>query len=144
MDDLDSDLIAALRRNARASISELAATLGVTRTTLRARIARLEKSGEITGYTVQTRADADHMPVRGLMMLAIEGRGTDKVVHRLQGLPEVEEIHSTNGRWDLIVTLGTETLEAFDRVLSAIRRFENVAQSETSLLLTSLPRGPRR
>lgn len=137
MDDLDNRLIAALRRDGRAALSDLAHVLGVTRTTVRSRMARLVASGEIAGFTVLTRGDAAQSPVRGLMMLQVEGRGTDRVMRRLSGLPEVTALHTTNGTWDLIVELGTPTLEAFDEALFAIRRIEGVTRSETNLLLSS-------
>ncbi|MEM6578854.1 MAG: Lrp/AsnC ligand binding domain-containing protein, partial [Pseudomonadota bacterium] len=47
----------------------------------------------------------------------------------------VRAVHSTNGRWDLIVEIGADTLDSLDEILAQIRRFEGVAQSETSLLL---------
>jgi len=137
MDELDSALIAALKRDGRASHSELAAALGVTRATVRARLERLMASGEIAGFTVQTRADVAAHPVRGLMMLGIEGRGTERIMGRLAAMHEVEAVHSTNGTWDLIVEIGTETLEAFDKALFAIRRLDGVTRSETSLLLST-------
>ena len=137
MDDLDQRLVAALRRDGRASLSELAHDLGVTRTTVRARMDRLVASGEVAGFTVLTRGDVAQMPVRGLMMLQVEGRGTDRVMKRLGGLPEVTAFHTTNGTWDLIVEVGTRTLEEFDEALFAIRRIEGVTRSETNLLLSS-------
>ncbi len=137
MDELDQGLIAALRRDGRSSLSDLAHDLGVTRTTVRSRLARLIASGEIAGFTVLTRADMATAPVRGLMMLQVEGRGTDRVMARLSGMPEVTAFHTTNGTWDLIVEIGTPTLEKFDEALFAIRRFEGVARSETNLLLST-------
>lgn len=137
MDDLDNRLIAALRRDGRASLSELAHDLGVTRTTVRTRMARLATSGEIVGFTVLTRADVQTAPVRGLMMLQVEGRGTDRVMKRLSGLTEVTAYHTTNGTWDLIVEIHAASLEAFDEALFAIRRIEGVTRSETNLLLSS-------
>lgn len=137
MDELDSKLIAALRRDGRMSISDLAVLLGVTRTTVRTRLAQLEQSDEIQGFTVLTRADGGHSPVRGLMMLAIEGRGTDKVIKRLHGMPEIEVVYTTNGGWDLIAMIGTDTLEDLDKALFAIRRIEGVTRSETNLLLST-------
>ena len=71
------------------------------------------------------------------MMLGIEGRGTERVLRRLGGLSAVRAVHSTNGRWDVIVEIGNASLEAFDTVLSQIRRLEGVATSETSLLLST-------
>ena len=141
MDDLDRKLISALRHDARASLSDLALLLGVSRTTIRGRIERLRTRGDIVGFTVVLRQDAHRDAVRGLMMIGIEGRGADRITRQLGGLPEVRAIHTTNGRWDLIVELGTETLEALDDVLGRIRRFDGVATSETNLLLATRKSG---
>lgn len=141
MDDVDHRLIAALRHDARASLSDLALGLGVSRTTVRGRIERLRQRGDIVGFTVVVKEDTVRDPVRGLMMIGVEGRGADRITRQLRGLPEVRAIHSTNGRWDLIVDLGTETLEALDLVLGTIRRFEGVSTSETNLLLATRKSG---
>jgi DNA-binding Lrp family transcriptional regulator len=137
MDDTDRALLAALRRDGRASVSDLAIDLGVTRATVRARMERLSKAGEIRGFTVVTRSDIAQSPVRALTMLGIEGPGMDRIRRQLSGRREVQAVHSTNGKWDLIVELGTETLEALDTALRDIRRLEGVSTSETSLLLST-------
>ena len=137
VDKTDERLIAALRHNARASLSELALQLDLSRTTVRARIERLQQRGDIVGFTVVLRGDTLRDAVRGLMMIGIEGRGTERVVRQLQGMAEVRAVHSTNGRWDVIVELGTATLEDLDAALGRIRRFDGVSTSETSLLLST-------
>lgn len=140
MDETDRRLISALRHDARASLSELAGRLGVSRATVRARIERLQTRGDIVGFSVVLREDTMPDPVRGLMMIGIEGRGTERIIRQLQGLPAARAVHSTNGRWDVIVEIGTETLEQFDQVLFDIRRMEGVVSSETSLLLSTRKR----
>jgi DNA-binding Lrp family transcriptional regulator len=137
----DETLIAALREDARASISELALRLNLSRTTVRARLARLEASGEILGFTVITRSDVLTDPVRGLMMIEIEGRGADRITRTLMGMTQLRAVHSTNGRWDVIVEIGTQTLEEFDAVLARIRKLDGVVASETSLLLKTRKTG---
>jgi DNA-binding Lrp family transcriptional regulator len=137
MNNTDKKLIAHLRQNGRASVSELAAALSVTRTTARNRLDRLRDGGEIVGFTVLTRSDVATHPVRGLMMLEIAGRGAEKVSRVLAKIPEVQAIHSTNGVWDLIAEIGTETLEQFDTVLTDIRRNDGITKSETNLLLST-------
>ena len=92
---------------------------------------------KLWGISVVLRGDGARDPVRGLMMLAIEGRGTERIMRQLHGLPQVRALHSTNGRWDVIVEVGTDTLEAFDAVLTQIRRIDGITQSETSLLLNT-------
>lgn len=142
MDDLDDRLITLLRHKARRSISDLAIELGASRATIRSRIDRLERNGTIIGYTVILRADAVESTVRGIMMIEIEGRVTDRVIAALGGLPEVSSIHTTNGRWDLILELGSPTLTDFDAVLRRIRLIPGITASETSLLLAT-PRSTR-
>lgn len=142
MDELDERLITLLRHDGRRSISDLAVDIGVSRATVRARLARLERSNKIVGYTVILQADAYDQPVRGIMMVEIEGHITDKVVRALGGMPEVTAIHTTNGRWDLVAELGTATLADFDAVLRRIRLVPGIVNSETSLLLAT-PRGGR-
>jgi len=143
MDSTDQNLISALRRDGRASLSELSASLGLSRTTVRTRMDRLIAGGEIQGFTVVTRGDVTAMPVRGLMMIGIEGRGAERIMARITGLPEVLAVHSTNGRWDLIAEIGARTLEEFDAVLFRIRGFDGVSSSETSLMLTTRRAGRR-
>lgn len=137
MDDLDRKLIAALRRDSRMPLSDLSSHLGIARATARARIERLLAKGDIQGFTILTREDVAQSPVRGLMMLKIEGAGTDRIIHRLTGFPEVTQVHSTNGNWDLIAEIGTPTLEALDKILFEIRKLDGVTSSETNLLLST-------
>ena len=137
LDKLDNQLVGLLRRDGRASLSELAADLGITRATVRVRMDRLIHSGEIAGFTVLTRKDVAPHAVRGLMMLQIAGRGTEKIAKAMRGMVAVQAVHTTNGKWDLIAEVATETLEAFDTALTRIRQFDGVTLSETSLLLTT-------
>ncbi|GLT09828.1 Lrp/AsnC family transcriptional regulator [Sulfitobacter sp. PR48] len=141
MDKTDERLIAALRHDARAALSDLATTLNLSRTTVRARIAKLRESGEIIGFTVVTRADVARDPVRGMMMIGIEGRGTERITRQLGSMRQVRAVHSTNGRWDVIVEIGSETLEDFDAALTQIRRLDGVVASETSLFLKTRKSG---
>ncbi len=137
MDKTDHALIAALRRNARASVSELAADLGVTRATVRARLDRLIERGDIVGFTVVTRGENAPLPVRGMMLIQIEGKGTNRVTEQLKGMAEVQVIHTTSGRWDLIIELGTQSLPELDSVLSRIRMIDGIRNSETNLYLST-------
>lgn len=137
MDDTDRRLIAELRSDARLPVATLAARLGVSRATVRGRIDRLVAEGVIQGFTIRLGVEGGHDRVRAIMLIAVEGKGTEMVFRRLQGFPEVIGLHSTNGRWDMVAELATDTLEAFDRTLAAIRLIDGIASTETSILLSS-------
>ncbi len=137
MDDLDHRLLALLRGEARASVASLAKKLGVARGTVQNRMARLESAGTIVGYTVRLKPDVQEHQIRALMTIAVEGNQVDAVVKALRGEPAVASLHSTNGRWDLVAELHTDSLTSFDRLLARISRMPGVSSSETSLLLTT-------
>jgi DNA-binding Lrp family transcriptional regulator len=142
MDDTDQRLISILRHDARRSVTDLAADLGVSRGTVRARIERLEAEGTILGYTVVLRSDAVSQAVRGLTMIEVEGRMLDRVADALVGFPEIEAIHTTNGRWDLVAELSAQNLADLDAVLRRLRLVPGITASETTLLLAT-PRSTR-
>ena len=137
MDDLDHRLLALLRGDARASVASLAKKLGVARGTVQNRMARLEADGTIIGYTVRLKPDVREQHIRALMTIAVEGNQVDAVVRTLRGEPDVAALHSTNGRWDLVAELRTDSLASFDTLLARISRMPGVSSSETSLLLTT-------
>ena len=142
MDDIDRRLVTILRHDGRRSISDIALELALSRATVRARIERLEGRGEIVGYTVVLRADAVAMPVRGLTMVEVEGRMLDRVVDALVGFPEIGAVHTTNGKWDLVLEISAVSLTDLDAVLRRLRLVAGITASETTLLL-STPRSTK-
>ncbi|HJW42391.1 MAG TPA: Lrp/AsnC family transcriptional regulator [Rhizomicrobium sp.] len=138
MDELDRKLLALLRADAREPVATLAKRLKVSRGTVQNRIARMHKQGVIQGFTVRTRPEMEANRVRAVMCISIEGERSTKVARALRGLVEVAKIHTTNGRWDLVVELDTETLVDFSRTLDHIRTIEGIAATETSLLLDTV------
>ncbi|WP_095588852.1 Lrp/AsnC family transcriptional regulator [Actibacterium ureilyticum] len=137
MDKTDQALIAALRQDGRRSVSDLALDLGVSRATVRSRLDRLTATGEIQGFTVVLRSETREMPVRAIMLIAIEGKNTQPVIRQLSGIAQVRSVHTTNGRWDLVIELATHDLDTFDAVLDRIRQIGGIAASETNLLLAT-------
>ncbi|MFD1710066.1 Lrp/AsnC family transcriptional regulator [Ottowia sp. GY511] len=137
MDDTDRELISLLRADARTSVVALAKKLRVARATVQNRIAKLEAEGTIVGYTVRLKPAAEGHRIRALTSIEVDGNHEEEVRRELRGHPNVVALHSTNGRWDLIAELRTDTLESFDRVLHAIRKIQGIANTETSILLST-------
>ena len=138
MNKTDMQLISALRQNARASVSDLAKLLRVSRTTVRTRIDSLLASGKILGFTVVVEGDAHEHPVRGVTMIEVSGHGNDQIVRSLAGFSEVQAIHTTNGQWDCVVEFAVQTLPDMDRFLKRLRLIDGIANSETSLYLATV------
>ena len=137
MDDTDRQLLSLLRDNARASVASLAKLLRVSRGTVQNRLHKLEADGTIVGYTTRLRPMAEAQRIRALMTVEVVGTRTDQVLSALRGDPAVSALHTTNGRWDIVAELQADSLESFDRVLSRIRLLDGIANTETSLLLST-------
>nr|WP_246665771.1 Lrp/AsnC family transcriptional regulator [Shinella sp. AETb1-6] len=137
-DDLDRRLIAHLRADGRASLAKLADALSVARGTVQNRLDRLMQTGTLLGFTVRVREDYDEQTVHAVMMIEVVGKSTTQVIRKMRGLPEVYSLHTTNGNWDLIANIRAASLSDFDRVLREVRMIDGVANSETSLLLSSV------
>ncbi len=135
MDALDQQLLGLLWQDARASVAALAHRLGVSRGTISNRIARLEDSGVIVGYTVRLRPDTEPAHITAWMNIAIDGNQTRAVISTLLGEPGVASLHDTNGRWDLLAELRARNLGELADVLERVRLIKGIAHTETSIHL---------
>ena len=136
MDDLDHRLIAKLRHDGRAAVADLATALGVSRGTITNRMARLQREGVITGYTLRLRPEATPDDICAWTAIAVEGN-QHPVIRALLGEPGVYALHDTNGRWDLLAELRVGTLADLSTVLERIRGIPGVSATETSVHLQS-------
>ncbi|OYU99416.1 MAG: AsnC family transcriptional regulator, partial [Burkholderiales bacterium PBB5] len=75
--------------------------------------------------------------IRAWMGVLVDGNQTRAVMAALLGEPGVSALHDTNGRWDLLAELRAGTMTEFSRVLERIRLIKGIANTETSILLTS-------
>lgn len=134
LDETDRRLLAALRADGRASVAALAASLGLARGTVRARIEAMKARGVIRRFTVET--DAEEGPaIRAVMSIELKGSMTRSVISALSRMPEITALHTTNGAWDLVAEIRVASLPEFDRVLREVRAAPGVSNSQTSLLL---------
>ena len=135
--DTDRKILAALRRNSRMSITEIAASVGVSRVTARSRLDALKESGRIRRFTIETDTDVDGA-VKAISMVQLQGSMSRAVVRTLTRIPEVSTVYSTNGSWDLVVEISTDDLVSFDNILRQIREIPGVLNSESCLLLSRI------
>lgn len=138
LDDLDKKLLGALRADSRLPAATLAKRLGTSRGTVQNRIERLIADGILLGFTIRLRGEAETGQVRAIASLELRSAEAKSVIAALRSMPDIGRVYSTNGRWDLVAEINTDSLAALDRVLAEIRALRAVAQSETSILLSEL------
>ncbi|BAP41979.1 Lrp/AsnC family transcriptional regulator [Pseudomonas sp. 21LCFQ02] len=137
LDDLDHRLIAALQLNARESVAVLARQLGIARTTVTSRLARLEKSKVITGYGVRLGQRVVDGGLQAYVGITVRPRAGKDVLRRLATLSEVQQLCAVSGEFDYVAWLRTESPEQLDQLLDLIGSVEGVEKTTTSIILSS-------
>ena len=134
-DQLDRDLLALLQANARESTANLARKLGVARTTVLARLARLERDGVIVGYTVRLGQDEGDRGVHAYVGITTEPKSGRDVTRRLARIPELRQLCSVSGEFDYIAQLRAESMPRLDALLDEIGEIDGVIKTNTSVVL---------
>jgi DNA-binding Lrp family transcriptional regulator len=134
-DDLDRRLIALLQADARRSAADLARALGVARTTVLARLSRLERDGAIAGYTVRLGADAAPAGVEAFVGITVEPKQARGATQRLATVPELRLLCSVSGEFDYIALLRADSPARLDALLDEIGGFAGVLKTTTSVVL---------
>lgn len=137
MDDLDQKILAALAADSSTSTSRLGRRFKVARSTVQARIERMETTGIIAGYTVKLGDVALARRIKATVLVQVEPRATAAVLQRLKSIPEVEIAHTTTGRFDLILQIAADSTSDLDEVLDQIGGITGVRGSESLIHLTT-------
>ena len=135
LDTLDRRLIALLQADARTSTAELARTLGVARTTVLARLARLERQQVVLGYTARLAPDEEDRGVEAYVGISTAPRAAALVTQRLAALPELRQLCSVSGEFDYLALLRAETPARLDALLDEIGGVDGVIKTTTSVVL---------
>lgn len=135
LDTLDRRLIALLQANARSSAADLARQLGVARTTVLARLARLEKQAVIVGYTVRLAQDQNSSGVEAYVGITTRPQAARLVTQRLAALPELRQLCSVSGEFDYLALLRADSTARLDALLDEIGAIDGVTRTTTSVVL---------
>jgi DNA-binding Lrp family transcriptional regulator len=135
LDDLDRRLLALLQADARSPTADLARRLGVARTTVLARITRLERQGVVVGYTVRLGQAEDERSVEAFVGITTSPKLGRDVTDRLGAMPELRQLFSVSGEFDYIALLRAETTARLDTLLDEIGAIDGVARTTTSVVL---------
>lgn len=133
----DQQLLAALRGNARATTTELAKTLGVSRSTVQKRLERLEAQNVIAGYTVQLTSDYLDQEIKAHVSVTVEPRATDAIITAMRQIDAVRAVYSVSGPYDLIVEIAALSVTALDSVIDTIIAIEGVERTISSVILST-------
>ncbi len=134
-DEIDRALLTLLQTHARQSTADLARQLGVARTTVLARLNRLERDRVILGYTVRLGQDEQDAGLQAFVHIAVQPRSGRGVESRLQRMPEVRQLCTVSGEFDYVAQLHAPSALRLDGLLDEIGRLDGVIRTQTSVVL---------
>jgi Lrp/AsnC family transcriptional regulator, regulator for asnA, asnC and gidA len=130
---VDQGIIEALQRNGRESFRRIAARLGVSEATIRARYARLcdDNILQVTGIT-----NPLGLGFEAQAMVGIRTNGpAESVANEIAAWPEADYVVITAGQFDILVELVCADRRRLLDLTNRIRAIESVASTESFLYL---------
>jgi DNA-binding Lrp family transcriptional regulator len=134
-DTLDRALLALLQLNARESAANLARKLGTARTTVMARLSRMEREGVIAGYTVRLAQSLAGQGLQAFVGLTVQPKAGRDVEAHLAHMPEVRQLCAVSGEFDYVLLLGADSATRLNALLDNIRNLDGVVKTTTSVAL---------
>ena len=125
----DEKLLAILRTNARASISDLARALNLSRSTVQSRMLKLEETGVIKGYSVDYGDAYLSQMVSAHVSIKVKQKLTTKTNLELKQIDAISQLYAISGEFDLIAVVQAQNLEKLSHLLDDIGNLDGAESS---------------
>ena len=138
MDDVDRQLLAALRSNGRATYAELGRLVGLSAPAVHERVGKLESSGVITGYHAAVEPAALGKSMSALIGVFItDSADTDAIETDLEALPAVEDCWFVAGEETFEVKVSVPDVSGLEAVIRAMNAVPGIARTRTTVVLST-------
>ena len=142
LDRLDRNILAALAREGRLSMAELAAKVGLSKTPVQARVKRLERDGFIRGYAAvidRERMGEGHVAFVQVKLSDTRSAALDSFNRAVQSVTEIEQCHMIAASFDYLMKVRTTDIASYRRVLGErISALPHVAQTSTFVAMETV------
>ncbi|GAA0419955.1 Lrp/AsnC family transcriptional regulator [Leifsonia naganoensis] len=132
-DSTDRRILVALADDPRSTNVSLADRLGLSRNTVQARLAELDRSGAFLSFERRIDARAAGYPLAAYVTVHVQQQLLAAIVEHLTGIPEIVEAHGLSGSSDLLLRVLARDAEDLFRITGAIQSTDGVVRAETSL-----------
>ena len=145
MDDIDQQIVALLREDARRSFQSIGSRVGLTPPAVKRRVDRLESDGVIRGYTATIDPARFGWSTHAFVALFCEGRmAAHEVREAVGGNPEVEAAWTVAGEASAMLHVRARDTAHLEEALERIRDAPGVIRTQTQIVLSTLFERPFR
>ena len=139
MDDIDRQIVALLRQDARRSFQSIGAHVSLSAPAVKRRVDRLEAEGVLRGYTALVDPGRFGWGTQAFVALFCEGRmAAAEVKDALEHHPEVEAAYTVAGEASAVVHVRARDTSHLEEALERIRGHEGVRRTQTQIVLSTL------
>ena len=142
MDRLDRKILSVLQHNARASLQDIGAAVGLSPSPCWARIRKMEEAGVIEGYTVRLNPQALGLSDTVLLMVTLDSHSDntlEKFGEQLATIPEVVEAHLVSGTYDYLLRVMVKDTRDYERLLrEKLYKIPGIRHSKSHFVLRVL------
>ncbi|WP_300296351.1 Lrp/AsnC family transcriptional regulator [Ferrovibrio sp.] len=131
LDTIDRRIVSALARNARMSLKELAAAVGLSSPSAAERLKRLEERGVIRGFTIDVDPTALGYPLQAMVRIRPLPGKLQRVQELLAQIPEIVECDKVTGDDCFIARMVVRNIDALDTLLD---RISDKAETNTAIV----------
>ena len=135
LDHVDLELLAALSTDPRATVVALAEKLGMSRNTVQARMARLDRSGVFLSYERAISSASLGFPIEAFVNVIVRQADLPRIGQELTRIPEIVQVHGLSGQVDLLVRVACRDTQHLFDTDARILAIEGVERTETSLVM---------
>lgn len=135
LDHVDLELLNALADDHRATVVALADRLGLSRNTVQARMAKLDRSGVFRSFERAMSPDALGYPIEAMINVVVHQAALPRITAELAEIPEVLQAHGLSGQVDLLVRVAARDTQHLFAVDARILAIDGVERTETSLAM---------
>ena len=133
----DRELLSILSENAREQTATIARRLGLSRTTVQAKIDRLERDGVIAGYGVKLSDAYESGMVKAHVLITIAPKTLARITTDLHAISAVRTLHSVSGSFDLIAIVEATSIAELDHLIDRIGAIDGVERTLSSIILST-------
>ncbi|WP_062212105.1 Lrp/AsnC family transcriptional regulator [Demequina oxidasica] len=136
-DDIDAGIVRAVSHDARATLAELSAAVGLSVSAVQARLRKLETRGVITGYRALVDAESVGKPLAAFVEITpLDPGQPDNAPELLEHLAEIEACHSIAGDSAYMLLVRVASPRHLETLIRAIRSAASVNTHTTVVLQT--------
>ena len=133
----DKQLLELLSANSREPVAELARKLQLSRSTVKSRIERLEKTGVINGYTIRFSEEYSEGQIQAHVMISSSPKKSPQIVRDLRKMPVIKSLFAVNGLYDLLAVISAQSTRALDQALDQIGEMDGIEKTVSSIILST-------